>query len=129
MLHLTGKLTAAARTEAASLAAERPQVLGMATIATHLQEAILESTALEMFFELPLDILGQALALRCQMLLGRRAVFLNVTACRERRIGDAADFVPRPQPAKEILCWGPAYEYLYTIIRHAWARNKNTSHL
>ena len=56
---------AAARAEAAPLAAEHDQVLGMATVATHPQETMLETTTLEVVLELPLDILRQALALCC----------------------------------------------------------------
>lgn len=61
-------------------AAERDQVLGMATVATHAQEPVLEAAAREVVFELllqrtpsnQLTALRQGRALRCHMRLERR---------------------------------------------------------
>jgi hypothetical protein len=39
-----------------TLATERDQLLGMATLTAHPQEAVLEAATLEIFLELPLDI-------------------------------------------------------------------------
>jgi hypothetical protein len=61
----------------APLAAERDQVLGMATVATQPQETMLETTALEVFLKLLLHIPRQIRALRRQARRERGIVFLD----------------------------------------------------
>ena len=52
-------------------------MLGMTSIAAHAQETMLETPALEVFLELLLNISRQGIALRRQVRLERRIVFLN----------------------------------------------------
>jgi hypothetical protein len=67
----------AARTEATAFAAESHQMLGTAALAAHAQEAVLETTAREVILELALHLPRQFAALRRQMGLERRVVFLD----------------------------------------------------
>jgi len=69
--------TSKAGAEAALLAAESDQVLGVTGIAAHPQKAVLEAPALEVSLQLLRDIRGEVRALRSQVRLERRVVFLD----------------------------------------------------
>ena len=67
----------AARAEAAAFTAERDQVLGMTGAAANSKKTMLEASTLEVALELLLHISGQGVALRRQVRLERRVVFLD----------------------------------------------------
>lgn len=66
-----------ARTETSPFAVERDQMLGMATLATHPQEAVLKATALQVILEFLFDIPRQRRILQLKVLLEHRLVFVN----------------------------------------------------
>lgn len=70
--------SATTRAETSPFATERHQVLGMAGVAAHPQETVLETTALEVVFELLLDIPRQGRTLYRQVGLEGGIVFLGI---------------------------------------------------
>jgi len=68
---------AATGTETPTFAAARRDMLGMAGLAAHPQEPVIEAPAFEVFIELPLDIPRQCASLSRQMRLEREVVFFD----------------------------------------------------
>ena len=85
---------AAARTKPATLAAEGHELLGVAALAAHAQEAVLEPPALEISLEFFLHVPRQRPRLGCPLISKDRIVFRN-EPIEQRRLGAVAPVARR----------------------------------